>query len=147
MSIMRSEYQVALQDLHALVRESVDHYRDSASFVAEDRAARLFHGIADDREALASRVARAIRESGELPAVPDADQEAGEQLIHRLHAWFSSDQTQDVIRQRLGAEAELASWLVEQRGKGHNDLYRELVGELEQQTGEVQSRLREALES
>ncbi|MEX1196912.1 MAG: hypothetical protein WEB57_03485 [Pseudohongiellaceae bacterium] len=142
MSIMRSEYQVALQDLHSRILESVDHYRDSARFVEEEGAARLFRGIADDREAFASRVAEVVRKAGDLPAAPDADRETGEQLIHRLHAWFSSDQTQDVIEQRLDAEAELASWLVAQRGQSHSDVYRELLGELEQQTGEVRSRLR-----
>lgn len=146
MSIMRSEYQVALQDLHERVLESVDHYRDSASFIENEQAARLFREIADDREAFASRVAQVIREAGDLPAAPDADRETGEQLIHRLHAWFSSDQTRDVIGQRLDAEAELENWLVTQRGHGHGDVHRELLDELERQTGEVQSRLREALE-
>lgn len=146
MSIMRSEYQVALQDLHARVQESVDHYRDSARFVEEARAARLFRNIADDREAFASRVAEVIRRTDDLPAAPDADRETGEQLIHRLHAWFSSDQTRDVIEQRLDAEAELASWLVTQRGHSHDDVHRELLADLERQAGEVQSRLREALE-
>lgn len=146
MSIMRSEYQVVLQDLHSRARESVDHYRDSARFVEEEGAARLFRGIADEREAFASRVADVIREAGDLPAAPDADRETGEQLIHRLHAWFSSDQTKDVIEQRLEAEAELANWLVTQRGQSHNDVHRALLDELEQQTGAVQSRLREALD-
>lgn len=146
MSIMRTEYQVALQDLHERILESVDHYRDSARFVEEEQAALLFRGIADEREAFASRVADVIREAGDLPAAPDADRETGEQLIHRLHAWFSSDQTRDVIEQRLDAEVDLANWLVAQRGHSHNEVHRDLLDGLEQQTGEVQSRLREALE-
>jgi hypothetical protein len=146
MSILRNEYQVALQDLHALLQESADHYRDSARFVDDGRAARLFHEIADDREAFAARVADVIRGTGDLPAAPDADRETGEQLIHRLRAWFSPDQMRDVIGQRLEAEVELASWLVEQRGKSHNDGHQELLGALEQQTGEIRTRLEQALE-
>lgn len=54
MSIMRSDDQVALQDLHSRIMESVDHYRDSARFIDDERAATLFRQIADDREQLAT---------------------------------------------------------------------------------------------
>lgn len=146
MNIMRNEDQVALQDLHARVRESVDHYRDAARFVEDGRIARLFDGIADDREAFAARVARTIRENGDLPGAPDADRETGEQLIHHLRAWFASDQTRNVIEQRLEAEVGLADWLSAQRGLGQARQQEALLDALERQIDEIRSRLRDVLE-
>lgn len=107
MSILRSEQQVALQELHRMAQKSVDHFEDSAEFVEDEAAAQLFKRLASEREQLAQQLAQAIRDTGDLPAAPDADREAGEQLIHRLHAWFTADQTQDVLEQRLNAEQEV----------------------------------------
>ena len=126
MGILRSEQQVALQELYRLAQESADHYRDSADFVDDASTTRLFKHIADEREELAQQLAQAIRGTGDLPAAPDADREAGEQLIHRLHAWFTADQTRDVLQQRLSAEQELAQVLRDNRNATTSDIYQAL---------------------
>ena len=126
MSILRSELQVALQELYRLAQESVDHYKDTAQFVDDEAATRLFIRIADEREAFARQLASAIRDTDDLPAAPDADREAGEQLVHRLHALFTADQTQDVLEQRLKAELELAQQLDSNRSAAPEDVYQRL---------------------
>lgn len=126
MSILRSELQVALQELHRMARESVDHYQDAAEFVDDESATGLFTRIAGEREELARQLAAAIRDTDDLPAAPDADREAGEQLIHRLHAWFTTDQTRDVLEQRRKAEQELAQQLDSNRSAAQDDTYRRL---------------------
>ncbi len=126
MSILRSERQVALQELNRMLLESIDHYRDSAEFVDDQHAAQLFTRIADQREPLAEQLARAIRETGDLPSAPDADVETGEQLLHRLHAWFTADQARDVLEQRLQAESTLAETLAENRHETPDSTYQAL---------------------
>lgn len=107
MSILRSEHQVALQELFVMIQESVDHYEDAAEFVDNEATSELFLGIVSQRKDLAEKVAQAIRETDDLPTAPDADREAGTQLLHHLHSLFTRDQTRDVIDQRLQAEQAL----------------------------------------
>lgn len=126
MGILRSEQQVALQQLYRLVQESIDHYQDSAEFVEDSNAAQLFTRIASEREPLAEQLAQAIRDTGDLPAAPDADKETGEQLLHRLRAWFTADQTRDVVEQRLQAEAELARVLADTKNQSSDPIYQDL---------------------
>ncbi len=126
MSILRSELQVALQALHRMAQESVDHYHDAAEFVDDEDTTCLFNRIADEREDFVRQLNAAIRDTGDLPAAPDADREAGEQLIHRLHALFTADQTQDVLEQRRKAELELAQQLDGNRSDAADDIYRRL---------------------
>ena len=115
MNIIRTELQVALHDLHVAVQESADHYRDSAEFLDDEPVSQLLVEIADEREQLAQKFEQAIRATDDLPAAPDADRETGEQLIHRLRSLFSSDQTEDVLNQRLEAEDALAQMLTDAR--------------------------------
>lgn len=72
MSILRSEQQVALQQLYHLAQESIDHYQDSAEFVDDADVARLFTRIANERKPLVEQLAQVIRDTGDLPAAPDA---------------------------------------------------------------------------
>lgn len=126
MSILRSEQQVALQQLYRLAQESIDHYQDSAEFVDDADAAGLFTRIANERKPLVEQLAQVIRDTGDLPAAPDADRETGEQLLHRLHAWFTADQTRDVIEQRLEAETELAQVLADSKNETSDPTYQDL---------------------
>ncbi|WP_341939067.1 hypothetical protein [Marinimicrobium sp. C2-29] len=107
MNLLRTDLQTALHDLHVAVQESIDNYRDASTFVEDRRASELFAAIAGEREPLQGEIEQAIRETDDLPAAPDSDREAGEQLLHRLHSLFSRDQTEDVIAQRLEGEAAL----------------------------------------
>lgn len=144
MGILRSEQQLALQGLYQLAQESVDHYRDSAEFVDDDAAAQLFTRIADEREALAGQLAQAIRDTDDLPAAPDADRETGEQLIHRLHAWFTADQTLDVLQQRLLAEEELAAALADNKHAISDPDYQHLHQQFASQVSNATQSLKQA---
>lgn len=111
MSVLRNDLQVALNDLHVALLESADHYRYSAEFVDEPSTRELFTSIAQARDILTKETEQAIRTSGDLPSVPDVDRKTGEQLLERLAAAFSSDQTAELINQRLAADTELEQLL------------------------------------
>ncbi|MGD8176349.1 hypothetical protein [Marinimicrobium sp. ARAG 43.8] len=115
MNLIRTDLQTALHDLYTALEESADHYYDAADFVESATASQLFKSIAQERDQLADALERVIRDSGDMPAPPNDEKEAGEQLLHRLHSFFSADQTADVIEQRLEAEARLDQVLKDNR--------------------------------
>ena len=106
MTLLRNDVQLALNDLHKALKYSVDQYRDAAEFLDDTDASALCDKLAKEREALAGEVAAEIRSRGDLPAAPDSDREAGEQLLQRLETLFSSDQTREVMERRRDAERE-----------------------------------------
>ncbi|BFM19210.1 hypothetical protein [Gilvimarinus japonicus] len=111
MSVLRNDLQVALNDLHVALMESADHYRYAAEFVSDALTGELFETLAEARDLLADEAEEAIRDSGDLPSVPDVDRETGEQLLQRLEAVFSADEAADVMAQRLEGEAQFEELL------------------------------------
>ncbi|MDO3383081.1 hypothetical protein [Gilvimarinus algae] len=109
MSVLRNDVQVALNDVHVAFMESADHYRDAADFLNKASVSRGLIAIAEQRDQLVGDIEKAIRDSGDLPSVPDTDRETGEQLIQHLTAMFSADETQGVLQQRREDE----QWLQE----------------------------------
>lgn len=111
MSLMRSDRQVALNDLHLAMQESADLYEYTAGFLQEPAAAELCKALAGDRARLAKLLEQAIRAEGELPSEPDPDKEAAEQLQQRLETLFAEDQVSGVISHRLEAERALKTFV------------------------------------
>ena len=111
MSLLRSDLQVALRDLHLALQESVDHYRDAAEFVHQQSAAAAFSAIAQQREQLADTFAQAIRAADDLPSVPDPELESGEQFINHLTNLFAADEIDGLREQRLESEQRLEALL------------------------------------
>lgn len=142
MNMMRTELQTALNDLYVLVQESVDQYRDVAAFIEDEAAASLLAAIADKRSVIGDALERAIRETGDLPSSPDPDRETGMQLVQRLRALFSADQTEDILMQRLEGETDLHSRLKTLRDTGLGDPYPTLLGRLEQDVAATEQQLR-----
>lgn len=110
MSLIRTDEEVALNDLLIASRESVDHYRDAAEFLDDKAITDVLRAIASQREPFIARFEQAIRAMGELPSVPDPDKEAGTMLIHHAGALLSEDYSSEVIEQRLRAEEALAEF-------------------------------------
>lgn len=126
MSIIRNDTQVALNDLHVALQRSSDHYLDAAKFLQDEHASELCRRLAAEREQLISAVEQAVRESGELPSVPDKDRETGEELLERLESLFSADQTREVLQKRLDTERELRALLDEPEMAVLDEHYAEL---------------------
>lgn len=136
MTLIRDERETALNDLHMAFRHSADNYRDAAEFLDDPDASHRCEAIARERDALADSAADEIRALGELPSVPDRDRETGEQLLQRLGAMFSPDETSRVLEQRRDADRELLGWL---RGdeltplqKDYSELLKRCEGQVEQ---------------
>jgi hypothetical protein len=108
MSLLRSDEQVALNDLLVASETSVDHYRDTAELVLHSPVSKEMQAVANERQALVKQLEYAVRASGDLPSEPDADRESVEKLYHRVHAAVADDEIGDLLEQRLHGEHELA---------------------------------------
>ncbi|MFI2810209.1 MULTISPECIES: hypothetical protein [Microbulbifer] len=126
MALIRDDVQVALHDLHVALKHSADSYSHAADFLNDAGASNRCRSIASERDKLAALVAAAVREAGDLPAVPDSEREVGEQLLQRLESLFSADQAREVMAQRREADRELLTWLegedLSPLEKGYSDL-------------------------
>lgn len=107
MSILRSDTQVALNELHRALQESADQYEYAAGILQNVAANEACKRLSEERRALADRVADEIRQSGELPGEPDPDREAAEQIRERFEALIGEDEVSAVLSHRLHGEEEL----------------------------------------
>lgn len=130
MSLLRTDLQMALNDLHVTLLESADYYRDAAEFIAggqNQSVSDLLDTLAEERYHLAGRVEAAIRETGDLPSVPDTDWETGSELLHKLEAIMDDDKTAHIIAQRIETEQavqeDLDSEAMDVFRSGYNALY------------------------
>lgn len=108
MVFLRSDQEVALNDLLVALRESVDHYNDAIELVDPSPLTPLLRDAAIQRSQFIPRLEEAIRQLGDLPSVPDPDKESGEMLIHHVGAALSNDYEPDVIEQRIASDQHLA---------------------------------------
>jgi hypothetical protein len=108
MVFLRSDQEVALNDLLVALRESVDHYNDAIELVDPSPLTPLLREAAIQRSQFIPRLEDAIRQLGDLPSVPDPDKESGEMLIHHVGAALSNDYEPDVIEQRIASDQQLA---------------------------------------
>lgn len=102
-----SDIEVSLNELLVACRESVDHYHDATELVERSDIVQTFLDIVKNRKLFLTRLESAIRELGDLPAVPDPDKEAGEMALHHLGAAVSEDYTDEALTQRINAEEHI----------------------------------------
>ncbi|QKX18050.1 hypothetical protein [Microbulbifer sp. YPW1] len=111
MTLMRSDRQVALRDLHLAMQESADLYQCTAEFLQDSAASKICNTLANERLRLAEQLEQEIRAEGELPSEPDRDKEAIEELQQRLETLFTEDQVAGVMGHRLEAERGMQAFL------------------------------------
>lgn len=112
MSILRDPVQTALQELVVAGQKTADQLREATTAVDRTDISRVLQSCAERRQARVDELAAAIRADGDLPAVPDADREDLEGLVHHAAASFSSQPGWvTFVQQRVEAEAKLAQLL------------------------------------
>ena len=107
MTFIRTDEEVALNDLLVVSRETVDHYQHAMEFFKELQVANILSAIVQKREALLVRIENAIRALGDLPSMPDPDKETGQMLFQQLTAAISADTAAEILKQRVEAEKHL----------------------------------------
>jgi len=106
--MLRSEAEVAVNDLLAALREVADVYADDAEAVDEPALKSLFGELGRRHQVLCDRLRQVIPQLGDLPREPDADKETLHRLGNRLKALLSGDERQVYLDERADAEQVLA---------------------------------------
>ncbi|HEY7885873.1 MAG TPA: hypothetical protein VIC08_13095 [Cellvibrionaceae bacterium] len=148
MPLLRTDLQMALNDLHVTLLESADYFRDAAEFLGggqNQSAGNFLESLADERYQLAERIEAAIRDTGDLPSVPDTDRETGNELWQKLEALMDDDKTAHILAQRLEAEEaiqqELESDAMDVFRSGYHKLYQAVVEHVQSAIARLQARL------
>ena len=102
-----SEVEVALNELLATFRKSIDHYEDAIKSIQDNDKKILFRGIVTPRKSLIAALTTTIRALEDLPSEPNPDQEAAEMIIERVGASLSEDDDKYIISIRINAEQQL----------------------------------------
>ncbi|HSX85278.1 MAG TPA: DUF2383 domain-containing protein [Cellvibrio sp.] len=146
MNLLRTDKEVALNDLLVASRETVDHYQDAVEYLDDDHITPVLCMIMQERQGFIERIEQAIRALGDLPSVPDPDRETGEMLLHHITAALSSDTATQILEQRIKAERHVLELVQACHAAGLDDAHEKLLREMEQQIHTAIERL-EALEA
>lgn len=141
MKIWQSDEQVALQDLAVAVQHSADQYADAAAIVEVGPAADAMSAIARQREQWAEEIRQAIRQTDDLPSVPNQDKEDGEKLFNRMKAAFAEDGVAAVLQQRLDEEKQVHTLLADCRTRNYPQTLMEVIRQLETHVEQVEQQL------
>lgn len=146
MNLLRTDKEVALNDLLVASRETVDHYQDAVEYLNDDHITPVLRMIMQERQGFIQRIEQAIRALGDLPSVPDPDRETGEMLLHHVTAALSSDTATQILEQRIKAERHVLELVQACHAAGLDDAHAQLLVEMEQQIHSAIERL-DALEA
>jgi Domain of unknown function (DUF2383) len=107
--MLRTELQVALNDVIVACQEAADGHETAADVIPDaGLAARLKAFVTERREA-AERLGEHLRELGDLPRVPDSDLEALRDLVSRFKSALSPEEWRSLLDDRIQAEQHLVA--------------------------------------
>ena len=141
MNLLRTDKEVALNDLLVASRETADHYQDALEYLDDHPITTALRDIMQERLSVIERIEQAIRALGDLPSMPDPDRETGEMLLHHVTAALSSDSATEILEQRIKAERHLLALLQACNDVGLDNDQPQLLQEMAQQVHRVITRL------
>ena len=92
MSILRSDEQIALNELIVACREAANGHRTAADLVSQEALVQQLREVARDREAMAEKLAELVLEEDDIPDAPSAEKELLESAVARLKLVISDDE-------------------------------------------------------
>lgn len=146
MNLIRTDQQVALNDLLVATEKSADLLRDAAHFLDGTGMEHELEQLADRREMVTTDLQQAIRALDDMPSTPDPDAESTEKLLHRISALFSGEKSSETtLRQRLATEDQLSELLAEAQSGALGEGFDLLMYELNESIREVTLHLQQLL--
>jgi len=146
MNLIRTDQQVALNDLLVATEKSADLLRDAAQFLDGSQMEHELEQLAERRDMVTRDLQQAIRALDDMPSAPDPDAESTEKLLHRISAIFSGEKSRETtIRQRLTTEEQLSTLLGEVQGRELGEEFDPLLYELKESIREVTLHLQQLL--
>jgi hypothetical protein len=146
MTIIRSEQQVALNDLLVAAEKSADLLRDAAHFLSDAQVEHELEQLAERREMVVESLRRAILALHDMPSAPDPDAESTEKLLHRISAMITGEKSQQTtLQQRLETEAHLSALVQEVQSRNLGESFDEVLYEFKESIREVTLHLQQLL--
>lgn len=105
---IKNDREVAFDEVNRLLRLSGDQYRDAAARMDDPALVEWLMQQATRRLALSEQLEQLIRQTGELPARPDPDQELVKNVLAGIKEAFSRNHVAYELEQRDLLEIELA---------------------------------------
>lgn len=146
MNFIRTDQQVALNDLLVATEKSADLLRDAAHFLDGSQMEHELEQLAERRDMVTRDLQQAIRALDDMPSAPDPDGESAEKLLHRISAIFSGEKSRETtLRQRLATEDHLNALLEDVHKRELGDEFDPLLYELKESIREVTLHLQQLL--
>lgn len=108
MNLLRDPGLVAVDDVVVACRANAHHHHYSAEELSSTPFGAPLARLAEEREALADRLADALRDHGELPHDVDSERERLFELGDRLRSRFAGRAAALLLRERADDERHLA---------------------------------------
>jgi uncharacterized protein (TIGR02284 family) len=144
MPLLRSDAEVALDEVTNLCLAAAGEYRTAGATTDDADLARLFGELAAQRQNAAVRLQGEIRRMGNLPDAPDADREAFEHLATRIRAVVADDAREALLEDCRRREEKLADAVAVALDQELPTATRELLGRLQKEGEWIRVRLRGA---
>lgn len=146
MNFIRTDQQVALNDLLVATEKSADLLRDAAHFLDGTQMEHELEQLAERRDMVTRDLQQAIRALDDMPSAPDPDAESTEKLLHRISAIFSGEKSRETtLRQRLATEDQLTALLDDVQKRELGEEIDPLMYELRESIREVRLHLQQLL--
>jgi Domain of unknown function (DUF2383) len=107
--LLRTELQVALNDVIVACQEGADGHETAADVIPDDELAARLRAFARERREAAERLGEHLRALGDLPTVPDSDLEALRDLISRFKSALSPEEWRSLLDDRIQAEQHVVA--------------------------------------
>lgn len=138
MNLIRTEQQVALNDLLVAAEKSADLLRDAANFLDDENMEHELEQLAERREMVARGLRTTIYALDDMPSAPDPDAESTEKLLHRISAMFTGEKSRETtLRQRLSMEEHLGALVQNVRTRNLGEQFDAVLYEFNESIREV----------
>ncbi|MGH6942590.1 MAG: DUF2383 domain-containing protein [Geminicoccaceae bacterium] len=105
--MLRSELQIALNDLEVACQQAADGHESAAGTVVDEELAATLRAFAAQHREAGEILGDRLRDLGDLPSTPDTDLETIKDILSRVKAALSPDERQSLLEDRVAAEAKL----------------------------------------
>lgn len=142
MSLLRTDKQVAFNNLLVAVLEAMDDYEDFADVLDDPQVAEIFRTFMQERKSIAEQLEAVIRQLDDLPSPPDADKEDLGKLVHRIRAALFENEVPHALNELINDEQRTLELAQICRQQGLNATEEHVVAQLVASVERALARLR-----
>jgi hypothetical protein len=129
--MLRTELQVALNDVIVACHEAADGHETAADVIPDAGLAARLRAFAGERRDAAEALGEHLRALGDLPGVPDSDLEALRDLVSRFRSALSPEEWRILLDDRIQAEQHVVACARAALALEQNEEARALLLEIE----------------